>query len=69
MGYVREGLVDGSVAPCDPKLALFAILGGINWTQKWYRSDGPWSVRKIADGIVKQMIRSIAAKPDKALPA
>ena len=32
---VREGIADGSVAPCDPKLAVFVILGAMNWVPKW----------------------------------
>jgi len=69
LGFVKEGLADGSISTGDPKLALFAILGGINWTQKWYRAGGPWGPGKIAEGIVRQMVRSIAADPDKALSA
>src|ERR1051325_9805480 len=29
--FIQEGIADGSVAPCDPKLAAFAIAGALNW--------------------------------------
>jgi len=39
-GYVEEGIADGSIAPCHPKLVSFAIAGAINWIGTWYRPEG-----------------------------
>jgi len=39
-GYITEGISDGSIKPCDAKLAAFAIAGSLNWIGHWYRSDG-----------------------------
>ena len=39
---VREGIEDGSVVPCDPKLAIFVILGAMNWVPKWFKPSGAW---------------------------
>lgn len=47
-GYVEEGILDGSVTPCNAKLASFAAAGAINWIGTWYRSDGGMSAEEIA---------------------
>lgn len=38
--YVEEGIADGSIGQCNPKLVSFAIAGAINWIGTWYRPDG-----------------------------
>src|SRR5579863_1963825 len=36
---IREGMQDGSIEPCDPKMTAFALAGALNWIAHWYRSD------------------------------
>jgi TetR/AcrR family transcriptional regulator len=60
---VEEGMRDGSVTPCDAKLAVFAVFGAINWVPKWYREDGDWSAGYVADNLVEQITRGLAASP------
>ena len=67
--FVREGIADGSVVRCDPKLATFALLGGVNWIEKWYRSGGPWRATQIAQSMADILVRSIASEPVASLPA
>ncbi len=38
--YVEEGIADGSIGQCNPKLVSFAIAGAINWIGTWYHPDG-----------------------------
>jgi AcrR family transcriptional regulator len=47
-GYVEEGIADGSIGPCNPKLVSFAIAGAINWIGTWYRPDGELTPKEIA---------------------
>ena len=47
-GYVEEGIADGSIGPCNPKLVSFAIAGAINWIGTWYRPDGDLRPEEIA---------------------
>src|SRR5580658_9493710 len=47
-GYVEEGIADGSVGSCNPKLVSFAIAGAINWIGTWYRPDGELTPKEIA---------------------
>ena len=60
---VKEGIEDGSIVPCDPKLAVFALLGAINWVPKWYRDDGEWTAAQVSESLVNLVTRSIAAYP------
>jgi AcrR family transcriptional regulator len=46
--YIEEGIADKSIAPCDAKLASFAMSGAINWIGNWYKPSGPLSATEIA---------------------
>ncbi|MEO6804727.1 MAG: TetR/AcrR family transcriptional regulator [Edaphobacter sp.] len=46
--YIEEGIADRSIAPCDAKLASFAMSGAINWIGTWYKPSGPLSAIEIA---------------------
>lgn len=46
---IIEGQEQGKFAVVDPALTIKAILGMMNWTVTWYRSDGPRSAREIAN--------------------
>lgn len=64
---VREGIVDGSVIPCDPKLAIFVIFGAVNWVPKWFSNEGDWNSTQLASAMSELVCRSISAKPVSAL--
>lgn len=46
--YVQEGIADRSIAPCDARLASFAMAGAINGIGTWYKPAGPLSGPQIA---------------------
>jgi AcrR family transcriptional regulator len=46
---IREGIADGSIADCDPKMTAFALAGSLNWISHWYRADDSLSPAQIAD--------------------
>jgi AcrR family transcriptional regulator len=37
---VLQGIREGEFEQVDPKIAVFAILGAINWIARWYRPEG-----------------------------
>jgi AcrR family transcriptional regulator len=49
---IREGIQDGSIEPCDPKMAAFALAGALNWIAYWYREDRSLTGAEIADAFV-----------------
>lgn len=46
---ITQGIAEGSVKPCDPKIAAFTIAGAISWVARWYQPNGDLSVDTIAD--------------------
>ena len=36
---LREGIEDGSIAPCDVRMTGNAIMGALNWIPKWHHGD------------------------------
>jgi TetR/AcrR family transcriptional regulator len=37
---IAHGIEDGEFRTVNPKIAVFAILGAINWIARWYRPEG-----------------------------
>jgi TetR/AcrR family transcriptional regulator len=37
---IAQGVADGEFRQLNPKIAVFAILGAINWISRWYRPEG-----------------------------
>ncbi len=60
---VVEGIADGSIVPCNPKLAIFMVMGALNWGRKWYRPNGSWSGPQIAAALTQMLERSLSSKP------
>jgi AcrR family transcriptional regulator len=59
--FIQDGIGDGSIAPCDPKLAAFAIAGALNWICVWYEPKGPLSPEEIAAQYVQSLTRGLAS--------
>lgn len=63
---IRRGVEDGSILPCDPKLAAFAIAGALNGIADWHDSDGALSVDAIGDEYARILTDGLAAKRSPA---
>lgn len=46
---IEEGIADGSIAPCNPRLTAFALFGAFNWMARWYQGEGELSPQQIAE--------------------
>ncbi|MCP4617372.1 MAG: TetR/AcrR family transcriptional regulator [Bradyrhizobium sp.] len=60
--YIRDGIEDGSIAPCDIKLSAFAIAGSLNWIGHWYQPGGPLPADDIAAEFAIRLTEGLAAK-------
>ena len=49
---IREGIQDGSIQPCDPKMTAFALAGALNWIAHWYRENQSMTGAQIAAAFV-----------------
>lgn len=61
--FVVEGIADGSIVQCNPKLAVFMMMGALNWGRKWFRPNGAWSGSQIAFAMTQMLERSISSAP------
>lgn len=57
--FIQEGMADGSIAQCNPKLASFAIAGAINWICMWYKPGGNLSAEQIASSFVTTLTNGL----------
>ena len=64
---VKEGIEDGSVVPCDPKLAIFVILGAMNWVPKWFKPSGAWKPEQLTLALSQIFERALSSAPAAAL--
>ena len=69
--FIQEGIADGSIAPCDAKIAAFAIAGAVNWICQWYEPEGSLSAEQIASEFARTLTRGLARvrKPGRVTPA
>jgi TetR/AcrR family transcriptional regulator len=65
---IEAGIADGSIAPCDSKLAVLVIVGALAWTSKWYDSNGAWSSDQVATAMGQMLARMLSSGKAPALP-
>jgi len=65
---VKEGIEDGSVVACDPKLTIFVLLGAMNWVPKWFKPSGAWKSDQLTAALSQLFERVISSSPARALP-
>ncbi len=65
--FVTEGIADGSIVPCNEKIAVFLALGALNWVRKWYSPSGAWNAQQIAEALTQMIERSLATQPSSSL--
>jgi TetR/AcrR family transcriptional regulator len=65
--FVTEGIADGSIVPCNEKIAVFLALGALNWVRKWYSPSGAWNAQQIAEALTQMIERGLATQPSASL--
>jgi TetR/AcrR family transcriptional regulator len=63
---VRQGIAEGSVAPCDPALTIIAIIGAVSDLLRVYDPKGKMSSEDIASQLSRQLGRGFSARPASA---
>lgn len=63
---VEQGIAEGSVAPCDAKLAAFTLAGALSWIGRWYRPDGDLKPDQIAEQCIAVLLNGIVRRPEAA---
>jgi AcrR family transcriptional regulator len=60
--YISDGIADGSIKPCDPKMTAFAIAGSLNWIGHWFQPGGAMSADAIAAEFSIRLTEGLALK-------
>lgn len=60
-GMVAGGIADGSIAACDPKLAVFWFMGAVNGIPRWFDAAGPKSGAEIAEAFIGFTVAGLQA--------
>ena len=66
--FIQEGIDDGTITPCDPKIAAFSIAGALNWICHWYEPEGAMSAEEIATQFTRTLTLGLAAGRKPAGP-
>ena len=60
---LREGMQDGSIHACDPKMTAFALAGALNWIAHWYRESQSLSGAEIAEAFISVFESGLTPRP------
>jgi AcrR family transcriptional regulator len=50
---IQDGIADGSIRDCDPKITAFALAGSLNWIAHWHREKDVLTPTQIAARFVE----------------
>jgi AcrR family transcriptional regulator len=56
---LKQGMDAGVFAPGDPKLLSFAILGAVNWINRWFDPRGAASSQQIAELFAEYLVNGL----------
>lgn len=59
---VEAGIADGSVAPCDSRVAAFTIAGAVGWPSHWFRPGGPLTAREAAERVAEMLLAGLTPR-------
>ena len=59
LAVVQAGIAQRIFRSDDPKLAAWTVLGAVNWTVNWYRPEGRWALRTIAERMGHQLLTGL----------
>ncbi len=66
---IDGGIGDGSVAPCDAKIAAFIVAGAIHGMASWYEPSGPMKLAAITAQYVRILAAGLATGDMAAMAA
>ena len=66
---LQEGMDEGTIEPCDPKMTAFAMAGALNWIAHWYRQNQPMTPEEVAEQFVAVFGRGLRPRAARGSPA
>ncbi|WP_119964096.1 TetR/AcrR family transcriptional regulator [Simplicispira lacusdiani] len=65
---VAQGVQEGSLAPCDPKMTAFAIAGALSWIGRWYQPGGEYTPEQVARQCIATLCDGVLRRVDIPAP-
>ena len=62
---IDSGIRDGSIRPCNAKLAAFAIFGGYQGIAQWFSEDGTFSLEEISEAFASIYLHGLATSGEE----
>ena len=66
---IGGGIDDGSIAPCDAKIAAFILAGTVNSMASWYEPGGPMDIDAITQQYMQLLSTGLSRGSNAAHPA
>ncbi len=60
---IEQGIAEGSLAPCDAKLAAFTLAGALSWIGRWYDPRGALSAEVVAHESTAMLMNGLSPRP------
>lgn len=64
VSVIQAGIKDGSIRRIDPHLAVFTLMGVVNWLPRWFIPEGRLSGKKIAEQMTDIMLVGLVTLPE-----
>ncbi len=59
---VAQGVEEGTLAPCDPKMTAFVIAGALSWIGRWYQPQGAYAPEDVARQCIETLLDGVVAR-------
>ncbi len=59
---IDEGIKNGEFRPVNSKIAVFAILGAINWIARWYRPEGSLQAPELGNEFATHLVGGLTCR-------
>lgn len=63
---VAAGVVDGAIAPCDPKMTAFVIAGALSWIARWYQPGGQYTPEEVTEQCIATLCNGVLRRVEMA---
>jgi hypothetical protein len=61
---VAEGVAEGSLQHCDPKMTAFVIAGALSWIGRWYQPGGEYTPEQISQQCIATLCDGVLRRVD-----
>jgi AcrR family transcriptional regulator len=65
---VAQGVEEGSLQPCDPKMTAFVIAGALSWIGRWYQPGGEYTPDQISQQCIATLCSGVLRREEGPAP-